>query len=64
MIVEDNGVGFDSEAVRSDRSGGRQLGLVGMNERATLAGGTISIESELGSGTTIYLHIPLHGESE
>jgi PAS domain S-box-containing protein len=64
VVIEDDGVGFDPEAVRRERGGGRQLGLVGMSERATLAGGTITVESESGGGTSIYLHIPLSGERQ
>ncbi len=58
-IVEDNGRGFDSEALPGPGRGGRQLGLVGMAERAALAGGEFLVESTPGSGTTIYIHIPL-----
>jgi len=59
VIVEDDGVGFDPETVRWGQHGRRQLGLVGMTERAALAGGAITVESEPGGGTTIYLHFPL-----
>ncbi|GAB4211281.1 MAG: hypothetical protein OHK0022_45640 [Roseiflexaceae bacterium] len=62
VIVEDDGVGFQPEVVARERSGGRQLGLVGMGERATLAGGAVVIESEPGVGTTIFLRIPLASE--
>jgi two-component system, chemotaxis family, CheB/CheR fusion protein len=64
VIIEDDGVGFDLEAVQRDRSAGRQLGLVGMAERATLVGGTMTIESQPGGGTTIYLHIPIGEERQ
>ncbi len=64
VIVEDDGQGFDMEEVSGNRSGGRQVGLLGMAERANLAGGTLTIESEPGSGTTIYLHIPLSGKGQ
>lgn len=37
----------------------RGLGLVGMQERAQLAGGTFEIESAPGVGTTIYAQVPL-----
>jgi signal transduction histidine kinase len=59
VIVEDNGVGFNYETVARERRGGRQLGLLGMRERASLVGGTLTIESEAGQGTTI---IPLKEE--
>lgn len=54
MIVEDDGRGFNAET--QHRSG---LGLKGMYERAEMAGGTLEIESKLGSGTTIYVTVPL-----
>lgn len=59
MIIEDNGQGFDATAFDRQRRPGRQLGLIGMVERAMLVGGTLTIESEPGSGTTVFLHIPL-----
>lgn len=59
VIIEDNGRGFDPDAVSREGTGGRQVGLVGMTERALLVGGELRIESELGAGTTIYLSIPL-----
>ena len=54
-IVEDNGSGFDVSQARADR----KLGLFGMEERATLIGGRLRVESELGEGTTILVYIPL-----
>ncbi|GAB4204985.1 MAG: hypothetical protein OHK0022_30650 [Roseiflexaceae bacterium] len=58
-IVEDNGRGFDPDALSGQGKNGRQMGLLGMAERATLAGGELSVESAPGSGTTIYVDIPL-----
>jgi signal transduction histidine kinase len=55
VTIEDDGPGFDVEAAR--RTG--RLGLVGMTERAFSCGGTLHIESEPGSGTTIILRVPL-----
>jgi len=53
-IIEDNGVGFDAEA--AGQSG--RLGLLGMRERAEMLGGTLAIESTIGSNTTIYAEVP------
>jgi hypothetical protein len=36
----------------------RQLGLLGMQERVALVSGTITIESALGRGTSVFVHIP------
>ncbi|WP_322799134.1 sensor histidine kinase [Thermoflexus sp.] len=60
VIVEDDGCGFDVEqALRQGR--GSRLGLYGMRERAQLVGGTLTIESVPGQGTTLYLRVPLEG---
>jgi len=54
--VEDRGRGFDLEAVlRTARSGG----LPGMQERVTLLGGLLTIESRPGAGTQITAELPL-----
>jgi signal transduction histidine kinase len=54
-IVEDNGLGFDvDEALRCGR-----LGLVGMRERAEVLGGTLTIESGPGNGTTVFTQLPI-----
>jgi PAS domain S-box-containing protein len=56
VAVVDNGVGFKVEEV-SEQAG---LGLAGMRERASLAGGRLDICSKPGQGTEVYLHLPLH----
>jgi signal transduction histidine kinase len=53
LIIQDDGIGFD---MKSDPSSGH-FGLVGMRERAELAGGKLKIESEKGKGTKIVLTI-------
>jgi len=58
LIVEDNGVGFVAAAPDTTSQG---LGLIGMRERASLVGGHLQIESEVGRGTTIVLRVPLAG---
>jgi len=50
--VHDDGSGFDPTAA----TGG--FGLIGMRERAELAGGTLELQSILGEGTTISATIP------
>ncbi|ACL19251.1 histidine kinase [Desulfitobacterium hafniense DCB-2] len=59
-IVEDDGVGFDTENVTNEPSHG--LGLFGMRERAALLGGSVNIESKLGTGTTVFIKIPIQDE--
>jgi signal transduction histidine kinase len=55
--VQDNGRGFDVDATRASRE--RGLGLFGMQERATLVRGRLSITSTPGAGTALTLTIPL-----
>lgn len=62
-IIEDDGKGFDVPGVMAS-SNQRKLGLFGMYERASLFGGKLTIESQLGEGTTIYLEVPLPSMEE
>ena len=55
--VRDNGVGFDPEAAREFLRSGR-VGLASMRERAELAGGTLTLKSSQGEGTTIMATLP------
>jgi signal transduction histidine kinase len=59
LIVEDDGRGFDTQVILQRPVAGAHLGLHGMRERAALLNGSISIESSTGTGTTIYVNIPL-----
>lgn len=58
LIVEDDGQGFDADATMQRARAQARLGIAGMRERATLVGGTLTVESERGTGTTIYVTIP------
>ncbi|MBB5469299.1 PAS domain S-box-containing protein [Paraburkholderia sp. CI2] len=57
LHVRDDGCGFDQQVVSRDYS----YGLLGMNERARLIGGSLSIDSSPGAGTMVSIHIPLDG---
>ncbi len=61
LIIEDDGVGFDyqQQPQQQPNERGRGLGLLGMRERAALVGGTMEIESGPGSGTTVFVRVPL-----
>lgn len=59
LIVEDDGRGFAADAVMHNPNAQEKLGLLGMEERVTLAGGAFTIESTPGSGTTIFVRLPL-----
>jgi signal transduction histidine kinase len=57
VIVEDDGNGFDAETFFKIPARHRRFGLLGMRERAMLVGGSLSIESTPGIGTTVLVHI-------
>jgi two-component system sensor histidine kinase DegS len=59
MIIIDNGKGFTVPALLGDLSNSDKLGLLGMQERAQLLGGTLKIQSKPGGGTTIIIKIPV-----
>lgn len=56
LCICDNGKGFDRQRLRP--AGPSGAGLLGMEERATLLGGQLTVESALGRGTTITLELP------
>ena len=58
MDITDNGTGFEVERVLFAKRGQR-LGLLGMRERVEMVGGSFSVESTPGKGTTIRAQIPL-----
>ena len=55
LVIEDDGKGFEVGAALSES----QLGLLGMRERAHLVGGSMTVESSRGVGTTIGVVVPL-----
>ncbi|MBA7707152.1 Signal transduction histidine-protein kinase/phosphatase DegS [subsurface metagenome] len=59
LIVRDNGKGFELPERIGDLASSGKLGLAGMQERAQLIGGTITLQSELGKGTTIAVKVPI-----
>lgn len=60
--IIDDGAGFDLSAIEPGADGGWAVGLLGMNERVTLLGGSLEIETAPGAGTTIRFVIPLSQE--
>jgi PAS domain S-box-containing protein len=63
-VIEDNGRGFDVDAVTESQVRGRKLGLLGMRERAALLGGTLNVESSPGAGTSVFVRIPVGAAGE
>jgi PAS domain S-box-containing protein len=59
LSVRDDGVGFDVARLREQAVGGASLGLLSMEERATLAGGGLQYHSTPGQGTEVHAWFPL-----
>ena len=58
MDIKDDGRGLDVKKVFSDRPF-KCLGLLGMRERVEMVGGTFTMESVPGAGTTLRADIPV-----
>ena len=54
LSVEDDGRGFDASDLPGDRHG-----LVGINERARMIGGSLDVRSSTGAGTRVEVTVPL-----
>ncbi len=52
LLVSDSGVGFDVQGSK------RGLGLVSMEERVRLVGGTLLLKSRPGTGTDLEVRVP------
>lgn len=60
VTVRDDGVGFEPELARAAITAERgRLGILGMTERAALAGGVLAVESSPGRGTVVRARLPL-----
>ncbi len=58
--IGDDGIGFDAEQLQKTPGPGQERGwgLVGMHERASLLDGSLTIDSQSGSGTIVRVYIP------
>jgi len=59
LRIEDFGHGFDLQGLQSQKRRKRGLGLISMEERVRLAGGTLTIDSKPGEGTRVQARVPL-----
>lgn len=60
LVIRDNGRGFDVTKPAERRT----LGLLGMRERLRLLGGHLVIHSQVGHGTRLDIHVPLHSQGQ
>ena len=58
LKIKDNGKSFQAQRVMHSKRNAR-LGLIGMRERLEMVGGSFSVESAPGNGTTVRAQIPL-----
>ncbi|MCO5176566.1 MAG: GAF domain-containing sensor histidine kinase [Thermomicrobiales bacterium] len=61
--VRDNGPGFDLKTLKQDRTANR-FGVLGMRERAERLGGTLEIDSVIGSGTRLAMSFPYDRQTD
>jgi signal transduction histidine kinase len=63
LEIEDDGLGFDVEAVNKSYDKRGSLGMINLRERAELVHGLLHIDSAPGKGTRVQVYIPLTEES-
>lgn len=63
LEVEDDGIGFDVEAVNQAYDKRSSLGMINLRERAELINGLLNVQSAIGKGTKISVYIPLTEEA-
>ncbi len=63
LEVEDDGIGFDVDAVNRAYDKRSSLGMVNLRERTELVNGLLNIQSAIGKGTKISVYIPLTEEA-
>lgn len=63
LEIEDDGIGFDVEAVNKGYEKRSSLGMVNLRERAELVNGLLNIQSAIGKGTKVMVYLPLSEEA-
>ncbi len=58
VTVSDNGKGFNLPQMIGDLAKDGKLGLAGIQERTRLIGGTLTVQSEPGRGSSITVELP------
>ena len=58
-IIEDNGRGFDARVASHSGNGSGRLGLLGIQERLGMVGGSLKLESAPERGATLLVRIPI-----
>ena len=58
-IIEDDGRGFDTRIAAGAATANGHLGLLGMQERLGIVGGSLKLESAPGGGATLIARVPI-----
>jgi signal transduction histidine kinase len=64
MMIEDNGIGFEDNEIKSNQSKRNSMGLVNMQERVLSFSGKLIIDSRKGGGTEIIIEVPLEEQDD
>jgi signal transduction histidine kinase len=59
VSVRDDGCGFDVKETMADYESRGSLGVLNMHERADMVGGSLSMRSVVGAGTTVHMTVPI-----
>jgi len=57
LQVSDNGKGFELPKMLGDLASSRKMGILGMQERARIIDGNLSVKSEISRGTTVSIEV-------
>ncbi|HLF72898.1 MAG TPA: GAF domain-containing sensor histidine kinase [Anaerolineales bacterium] len=63
LEIEDDGLGFDVEAVNKSYDQRGSLGMINLRERSELVNGLLNVDSAPGKGTRVQVYIPLTEEA-
>ena len=58
LTINDNGIGFNAPESVAELANSGNFGLIGLQERALLFGGQLTIDSTPGEGTTLDITMP------
>jgi signal transduction histidine kinase len=63
LEVQDDGVGFDVEAMNKTYDKRGSLGMINLRERSELVNGLLNVQSRPGKGTLVQVYVPLTEEA-
>lgn len=63
LLVRDDGDGFNVDSIVNSSDPSRALGLAGMEERVSLLGGQLTVQSRPGRGTSVRASVPIQERS-